>query len=165
MQPDGRAQVEIRQFGTMTDDLLEMVEWLKGQGVTNPRLIPGAEVARADLRWGRTPQIGDLGKGLKRERSNRHFESRTAEACCYRSFESKQTGWPIGFWWSELTHPYWEFVEHGYKVDIFSPDGGNWRRTPGVILGMRASIPAMASREPTYCGSAFARSRVPIITG
>jgi len=35
MQPDGRAQVEIRQFGTMTDDLLEMVEWLKGQGVTH----------------------------------------------------------------------------------------------------------------------------------
>ena len=37
---------------------------------------------------------------------------------------SKQTGWPIGFWWSELTHPYWEFVEHGYAVDIYSPDGG-----------------------------------------
>lgn len=37
---------------------------------------------------------------------------------------SKQTGWPIGFWWSELAHPYWEFTENGYKVDIFSPDGG-----------------------------------------
>jgi putative intracellular protease/amidase len=37
---------------------------------------------------------------------------------------SGQTGWPIGFWWSELTHPYWEFVEHGYEVDICSPDGG-----------------------------------------
>lgn len=37
---------------------------------------------------------------------------------------SKQTGWPIGFWWSELTHPYWEFTERGYKVDIYSPDGG-----------------------------------------
>src|SRR5262249_24201775 len=37
---------------------------------------------------------------------------------------SKQTGWPIGFWWSELTHPYWSFVEHGYQVEIFSPDGG-----------------------------------------
>ena len=34
MEPDGRVQVEIRQFGTMTDDLLEMVEWLKAQGVT-----------------------------------------------------------------------------------------------------------------------------------
>jgi putative intracellular protease/amidase len=37
---------------------------------------------------------------------------------------SAQTGWPIGFWWAELTHPYWEFVGHGYKVDICSPDGG-----------------------------------------
>ncbi len=37
---------------------------------------------------------------------------------------SKQTGWPIGFWWGELTHPYWEFVQHGYAVDIYSPDGG-----------------------------------------
>src|SRR5580658_4588366 len=37
---------------------------------------------------------------------------------------SKQTGWAIGFWWAELTHPYLEFVDHGYKVDIYSPDGG-----------------------------------------
>ena len=37
---------------------------------------------------------------------------------------SERTGWPIGFWWSELTHPYWEFVEHGYQVDIASPEGG-----------------------------------------
>lgn len=37
---------------------------------------------------------------------------------------SKQTGWAIGFWLAELTHPYVEFIEHGYKVDICSPDGG-----------------------------------------
>lgn len=37
---------------------------------------------------------------------------------------SEQTGWPVGFWWSELTHPYWEFVEHGYEVTVASPDGG-----------------------------------------
>ena len=37
---------------------------------------------------------------------------------------SSQTGWPIGFWWAELTHPYWQFTEHGYQVDIASPDGG-----------------------------------------
>src|SRR5579872_5989087 len=37
---------------------------------------------------------------------------------------SKQTGWPIGFWWSELTHPFLEFVDRGYSVDIYSPDGG-----------------------------------------
>jgi putative intracellular protease/amidase len=38
---------------------------------------------------------------------------------------SKETGWPIGFWWAELVHPYWEFTGCGYQVDIFSPDGGN----------------------------------------
>lgn len=40
---------------------------------------------------------------------------------------STRTGWPIGFWWAELTHPYWEFVQRGYQVDIFSPDGGELR--------------------------------------
>jgi putative intracellular protease/amidase len=37
---------------------------------------------------------------------------------------SEQTGSPIGFWWAELSHPFWEFTERGYKVDIASPDGG-----------------------------------------
>jgi putative intracellular protease/amidase len=37
---------------------------------------------------------------------------------------SKQTGWPIGFWWAELVHPYWEFVKNGYHIEIFSPEGG-----------------------------------------
>lgn len=37
---------------------------------------------------------------------------------------SGQTGWPIGFWWGELTHPYWELTEAGYVVEIASPDGG-----------------------------------------
>lgn len=37
---------------------------------------------------------------------------------------SKQTGWPIGAWYSEITHPYWAFSEAGYTVDIASPEGG-----------------------------------------
>jgi putative intracellular protease/amidase len=40
---------------------------------------------------------------------------------------STVTGWPVGFWWSELTHPWWEFTEHGYLVEIASPDGGALR--------------------------------------
>lgn len=40
---------------------------------------------------------------------------------------STTTGWPIGFWWSELTHPYWAFTEAGYEVEIRSPDGGALR--------------------------------------
>jgi putative intracellular protease/amidase len=37
---------------------------------------------------------------------------------------STTTGWPVGFWWSELTHPYYAFTEKGYQTDIFSPKGG-----------------------------------------
>jgi putative intracellular protease/amidase len=37
---------------------------------------------------------------------------------------STTTGWPVGFWWSELAHPYFAFTEKGYEVEIFSPDGG-----------------------------------------
>jgi putative intracellular protease/amidase len=37
---------------------------------------------------------------------------------------STTTGWPVGFWWSELAHPYLAFHEAGYEVELFSPDGG-----------------------------------------
>jgi putative intracellular protease/amidase len=37
---------------------------------------------------------------------------------------STTTGWPVGFWWSELTHPYYAFKEKGYEVEVFSPNGG-----------------------------------------
>jgi len=34
------------------------------------------------------------------------------------------TGWPVGFWASELTHPYYAFRRVRYDVVIASPDGG-----------------------------------------
>jgi putative intracellular protease/amidase len=37
---------------------------------------------------------------------------------------SSTTGWPVGFWWAELTHPYFAFTEAGYEVEVLSPDGG-----------------------------------------
>ncbi len=37
---------------------------------------------------------------------------------------SKTTGWPIGVWYAELTHPYWVFNEAGYTVEIASLEGG-----------------------------------------
>lgn len=37
---------------------------------------------------------------------------------------SKQTGWPIGFWAAELTHPLRVFQEAGYEVELFSTEGG-----------------------------------------
>ena len=37
---------------------------------------------------------------------------------------STVTQWPVGFWWAEVTHPYWAFSEVGYEVEIRSPQGG-----------------------------------------
>jgi putative intracellular protease/amidase len=53
-----------------------------------------------------------------------HGESKKILMVASNPSVSEQTGWPIGFWWAELTHPYWEFTEAGYEVTIASPDGG-----------------------------------------
>lgn len=37
---------------------------------------------------------------------------------------SKQTGWSIGFWAAELTHPLRVFQEAGYEVELVSTQGG-----------------------------------------
>src|SRR5262245_14516264 len=37
---------------------------------------------------------------------------------------STTTGWPVGFWWSELSHSYFVLTERGYEVEVFSPQGG-----------------------------------------
>lgn len=34
------------------------------------------------------------------------------------------TGYPTGVWYSELTHPYFAFLEAGYEVDVASVAGG-----------------------------------------
>src|SRR5690349_959742 len=37
---------------------------------------------------------------------------------------STTLGWPVGFWASELTHPYKAFTEAGYQIEVASPQGG-----------------------------------------
>jgi putative intracellular protease/amidase len=37
---------------------------------------------------------------------------------------STTLGWPVGFWASEMTHPFYEFTEAGYAIDLASPKGG-----------------------------------------
>jgi putative intracellular protease/amidase len=37
---------------------------------------------------------------------------------------SGQTGWPIGFWAAELTHPMLIFQEAGYQIELVSTEGG-----------------------------------------
>jgi putative intracellular protease/amidase len=39
--------------------------------------------------------------------------------------QSTTTGWPVGFWASEVTHPWHIFTEAGYDVAIASPEGGD----------------------------------------
>jgi putative intracellular protease/amidase len=65
--------------------------------------------------------------GQSNDGFDRHPQPRRSEAVVILASNpavSEQTGWPIGFWWAELTHPYWEFTGHGYQVDVASPDGG-----------------------------------------
>ena len=38
---------------------------------------------------------------------------------------SEQTGWPIGFWAAELTHPLRVFEEAGFEVELVSTAGGD----------------------------------------
>ncbi|MEL7117526.1 MAG: hypothetical protein AAGP08_18410, partial [Pseudomonadota bacterium] len=38
---------------------------------------------------------------------------------------SPVTGWPIGFWWAELSHAWLAFTDAGYEVVIASPEGGD----------------------------------------
>jgi putative intracellular protease/amidase len=40
---------------------------------------------------------------------------------------SSTTGWPVGFWWSELAHPYLVLGDAGYELELFSPAGGSCR--------------------------------------
>ena len=54
---------------------------------------------------------------------NKHHPKRIAIVISNPAI-SATTGWPVGFWWSELTHPYFRFTEQGYQVEIFSPQGG-----------------------------------------
>lgn len=37
---------------------------------------------------------------------------------------SSNNDWPVGFWASELTHPFYELTERGVEVTICSPAGG-----------------------------------------
>ncbi|MBL9103816.1 MAG: type 1 glutamine amidotransferase domain-containing protein [Myxococcales bacterium] len=55
--------------------------------------------------------------------SNKHAPKRVAIVIANPA-TSSTTGWPVGFWWSELTHPYYAFHEAGYEVEVFSPAGG-----------------------------------------
>ena len=58
---------------------------------------------------------------------------------------STTTGWPVGFWWSELAHPCSSFTEPGYEVELFGPTAGSARVTPSAIRATRAD-----THRPTW---------------
>ncbi|MEL6877792.1 MAG: type 1 glutamine amidotransferase domain-containing protein [Pseudomonadota bacterium] len=57
--------------------------------------------------------------------SDNSADKRNILMLCSNTATSPATGWPIGFWWAELTHAYKVFEEAGYDVTIASPDGGD----------------------------------------
>ncbi len=101
---------------------------------------------------------------------------------------STTTGWPVGFWWAELTHPYWVFVEAGYEVDVRSPLGGalqadgysdpedasgysahdilslGFKKSPGHAA-LLANTPSIADVDPAaYDGIFLAGGQSPMFT-
>lgn len=76
---------------------------------------------------------------------------------------STTTGWPVGFWWAELTHPYLAFRDAGYEVEIFSPRGGactadpmsdpddasRWQAEDAISRGFKHDTDFMALVENT----------------
>jgi putative intracellular protease/amidase len=40
---------------------------------------------------------------------------------------ASNTGWAVGFWWSELAHPCYRFREQGYEMGISARRAGNVR--------------------------------------
>lgn len=52
----------------------------------------------------------------------------------YEHDDLGDTGAKTGFWLPELTHPYYEFVEAGFEVDVASIDGGTAPVDPKAFL-------------------------------
>ncbi len=52
------------------------------------------------------------------------MQSRRIAIVISNSAMSTTTNWPVGFWWSELAHPFHVFRERDYEVEVFSPNGG-----------------------------------------
>jgi putative intracellular protease/amidase len=59
---------------------------------------------------------------------------------------STTTGWPVGFWWSELTHSYYLLTESGYEIEVFSPDGGACK----ARCAQRSSRPKWIFRQRSH---------------
>ncbi len=57
---------------------------------------------------------------------------------------SPVTSWPIGAWAAEFTHPYWEFTEHGYEVELATPKSGSQAGDRGAGGVVSSAVPGEA---------------------
>ncbi|PWB67504.1 MAG: hypothetical protein C3F15_17835 [Holophagae bacterium] len=60
---------------------------------------------------------------------------------------SPTTGWPIGFWWAELTHPWWAFTEAGRVTALVC-------HATCVLLEARLATGALLVEGKTWTGFA-----------
>jgi hypothetical protein len=84
------------------------------------------------------------------ERRSRHPQARFPQTGPDRRVQPGRVGadrLAIGFWWAELTHPYWEFSERGYRVDVASPDGGKLEGDAFGVSATAASSRGMAGEN------------------
>jgi putative intracellular protease/amidase len=56
-------------------------------------------------------------------------------------------GWPCGFWWSELSHPYYIFTEKGYEIEVHPQTARHGRKA--TRHGMAQAI-ALRQRSDCY---------------
>ncbi|MFY7857673.1 MAG: type 1 glutamine amidotransferase domain-containing protein [Rubrivivax sp.] len=101
---------------------------------------------------------------------------------------STTTGLPVGFWWSELTHPWLAFHEAGYEVELFSPQGGaceadgmsdpndpsgysrsdlisqGFIHTPALLQKVQATRPAREIELQRFDASVVAGGQAPMFT-
>ena len=66
----------------------------------------------------------NAGPAFPERKNQRMSQPRSVAFVLSNKATSTVTGWPIGFWLAELTHPYAEFRKAGYTMSLFSPDGG-----------------------------------------
>jgi putative intracellular protease/amidase len=59
---------------------------------------------------------------------------------------SPTTGRPVGFWWAELTHPFWAFTEAGYEIAILG--SGRVGGTLGAGLAAAGHDVVLGVRDP-----------------
>jgi putative intracellular protease/amidase len=77
---------------------------------------------------------------------------------------STQTGWPIGFWAAELTHPLHAFHQAGYEVEIVSTEGGKLEMdsysNPTDASGYSAhDVVSLGYMQQTWFNNALAKTR------